>query len=448
MLWDRGVTRLRQEADTDRREKYEMERLKDDLLVAAVQTARTAELAERARIARDLHDHLGHELTAAGLALQAFDQLWKEGDEQAADMLAQAERRIAEGMAVLRATVSGIAPRQETGVGGLEEICRTLCDPAPELVVHGNAERIPAHAWSVLEACLKEGLTNALRHGAPGKVSVTLDVGPRIVRLCVHNEGSARKATARGAIGGGLGSSRPRAAKPPAAGTGRGRQPHDGRGQRLSPHLRPAAAGERAVKVLIVDDDPLVCQSLKVLLSREADIQVVGTANEGASALKACERTAPDAVLMDIRMPGMDGIEATRAIKSRWPGIHVVFLTTFSDDESVRAALQAGGEGYLLKSSPAAGMAQRLRALGADTAVIDSEVLKRLSEPDKEPLPGLTPRENEVAELVAQGCSNREIAERLFISEGTARNVLSIALEKLQLRDRTQLAIFYWRRRI
>jgi signal transduction histidine kinase len=194
LLWGRETARLRQEADADRREKYELTQLKEDLLVANVQTARTAELAERARIARDLHDHLGHELTAAGLALQAFDQLWKEGDPQAGDLLAQAERRIADGMGVLRATVRGIAPRHETGVGGLEEICRTLSDPAPELVVHGNAELVPSHAWSVLEPCLKEGLTNATRHGAQGKVLVTLDIGPRIVRLCVHNEAVAKEA--------------------------------------------------------------------------------------------------------------------------------------------------------------------------------------------------------------------------------------------------------------
>jgi two-component system, NarL family, response regulator LiaR len=110
--------------------------------------------------------------------------------------------------------------------------------------------------------------------------------------------------------------------------------------------------------------------------------------------------------------------------------------------------MPGGGEGYLLKSAPAAGMAQRLRALANDAAVIDPEVLKRLAEPDREPLPGLTPRENEVAQLVAQGCSNREIADQLFISEGTARNTLSLVLDKLQLRDRTQLAIFYWRRTI
>ncbi len=200
--------------------------------------------------------------------------------------------------------------------------------------------------------------------------------------------------------------------------------------------------------LLIVDDDPLVTQSLKVLLSREADIQVVGTASDGAHAVKACERSVPDAVLMDIRIPGMDGIEATRLIKQRWPAVHVVFLTTFTDDESVRTALQAGGDGYLLKSAPAAGMAQRLRALTTQTSVIDTAVLKRLTEPDGEPLPGLTPRENDVAALVAQGCSNREIADQLFIGEGTARNILSIVLEKLDLRDRTQLAIFYWRRRL
>lgn len=206
LLWGREAARLRQEADADRREKYEMARLKDDLLVANVQVARIAGLAERARIARDLHDHLGHELTAAGLALQAFDQLWKEGDVQAGELLSQAERRIAEGMAVLRSTVSGIAPPRETGVGGLEEICRGLTDPAPELVVHGNAELIPSHAWAVLEPCLKEGLTNAARHGAPGRVSVSLDIGPRIVRLCVHNEADgAGRAQARAAKGNGRG---------------------------------------------------------------------------------------------------------------------------------------------------------------------------------------------------------------------------------------------------
>jgi two-component system, NarL family, response regulator LiaR len=200
------------------------------------------------------------------------------------------------------------------------------------------------------------------------------------------------------------------------------------------------------VKVLIVDDDPLVAKSLKVLLSAEPDMEVVGTASDGTRALSACEKDQPDAILMDIRMPGMDGIEATRRIRGRWPAIHVMMLTTFEDDRSVRLALQAGAEGYLLKSAPVSGMAEKLRALAAGTAVLDADVFKRLAEPENTPVEGLSLRETEVMELVAQGCSNKEIADRLFISEGTARNVLSTVLEKLQLRDRTQLAIFYWRR--
>jgi NarL family two-component system response regulator LiaR len=200
------------------------------------------------------------------------------------------------------------------------------------------------------------------------------------------------------------------------------------------------------VKVLVVDDDALVSHSLKVLLSKEKDIQVIGTAADGVRAIAACERNRPDAVLMDIRMPGMDGIEATRRIKERWPRELVMILTTFQDDKSIYSALHAGADGYLLKSTPSSGMAKRLHALASGTSVVDAAVLKRLSDPVRAPLEGLTPRENDVAELVAQGCSNREIAEHLFISEGTARNILSVVLAKLGLRDRTQLAIRYWKR--
>jgi NarL family two-component system response regulator LiaR len=200
------------------------------------------------------------------------------------------------------------------------------------------------------------------------------------------------------------------------------------------------------VKILVVDDDALVTRSLRVLLSREADLHVIGTAGDGAAAVAFCERSLPDAVLMDIRMPGMDGVEATREIKRRWPGVRVVILTTFQDDESIRGALAAGADGYLLKSAPTAGMAQMLRATAAGTSVVDAAVLRRLGDAPRAPLEGLTPRESDVAELVAQGCSNREIAAQLFLGEGTVRNILSTALDKLGLRDRTQLAIRYWKR--
>jgi len=200
------------------------------------------------------------------------------------------------------------------------------------------------------------------------------------------------------------------------------------------------------IRVLIVDDQRLMREGLHTLLELEEGLQVAGEAGDGQAALEAYERLRPDVVLMDIRMPGMDGVEAAREIKRRWPGVRVVILTTFQDDDSIHRALQAGADGYLLKSTPSAGMAERLRALASGTSVVDTAVLRRLGDPPRRPLEGLTPRENDVAELVAQGCSNREIAEQLFISEGTARNVLSVVLDKLGLRDRTQLAIRYWKR--
>ncbi|WP_152655555.1 response regulator transcription factor [Oceanobacillus sp. CFH 90083] len=200
------------------------------------------------------------------------------------------------------------------------------------------------------------------------------------------------------------------------------------------------------MKIIIVDDDSMVYESLQLLFSREEDIQVVGTANNGAEAVKACEDAMPDAVLMDIQMPEMDGIQATREIKKRWPEVRVMMLTTFEDEQNIRLALLAGAEGYLLKSAPVEDMAQQLRALISGSSVLTADVLLRLTQPEKEGLDSLTAREQDILKLVAQGCSNKEIASQLFVSEGTVRNVISIILDKLEVRDRTQLALYYWRR--
>ncbi|WP_026477410.1 response regulator [Alkaliphilus transvaalensis] len=199
------------------------------------------------------------------------------------------------------------------------------------------------------------------------------------------------------------------------------------------------------MKIIIVDDDPLVCQSLQVLLSREKDIEVLSTANNGAEAIECCKNLLPDIILMDIQMPIMDGIQATRQIKQDWPSIKVMMLTTFQDEVNIRRALLAGAEGYLIKSTEVSKMAQQLRALNSGISILDPDVLKQLTQPEKKELNQLTPREQDIVKLVVQGMSNKEIAEALFISEGTVRNNLSIILDKLQLRDRTQLAIYYWR---
>lgn len=197
-LWARQLLRFQREADRDRRERYELESLKAELLAANLRVARMAELAERTRIARDLHDHAGHEITAAQLALDAFRRLWNEGDPQAGELLEQAVRRVAEGMKLIRRTVHDMAPEAAVGAGALEEICRRFAACGVDFSVHGDTAVVPIHAWGVLEPCLKEGLTNAVRHGEAARIEVSLDVGPHIVRLCVHNPTRGQTKEGRG----------------------------------------------------------------------------------------------------------------------------------------------------------------------------------------------------------------------------------------------------------
>lgn len=193
--------------------------------------------------------------------------------------------------------------------------------------------------------------------------------------------------------------------------------------------------------ILIVDDDPLICKSLALILAKEPDIKVAGIAGDGRQAVEMCEEKSPDLILMDIRMPEVDGIQATRLLKKRFPHIRVVMLTTFQDKPNIEMALKAGAEGYLLKTDRITDIAAKLRILAQGTAVMDSEVLKILTSPQISSLEPLTPREREVAELVTQGFTNREIAGHLFLSEGTVRNMLSVIMDKLNVKNRTQLSI-------
>lgn len=201
------------------------------------------------------------------------------------------------------------------------------------------------------------------------------------------------------------------------------------------------------IKIIIADDDRLILDSLGMIFSLEPDLEVVGLAADGNEAVFLCRRHKPDIVLMDIRMPQCDGIQATRMIKSELGQTRVVMLTTFNDEEYISAALQAGAEGYLLKSAPADGIIERLRAVNSGATVLEGSVAAQLTARgrDKRTIPTLTERENEVTYLIAQGYSNKEIAHLCHLGEGTVRNTISVILEKLSLRDRTQLAVRYWR---
>ena len=196
------------------------------------------------------------------------------------------------------------------------------------------------------------------------------------------------------------------------------------------------------MKLLLVDDDLDVLNSLEILLSSERSFDVVGKAENGEKALVLFGRLRPDIVLMDIRMPVMNGIETTAAIKKRWSDVKIIMLTTFKDFRHIHQALHAGAIGYLLKTDPVEKLVETIKAVYKGHAILSGEALKSLTGNINDDT--LSEREHGVVELIAHGYQNKEIAKRLFISEGTVRNVISVVLDKLYLRDRTQIAIYYW----
>jgi len=198
------------------------------------------------------------------------------------------------------------------------------------------------------------------------------------------------------------------------------------------------------MRLLIVDDDGLIRESLMLTLSLEDDIEIVGEAENGKDALQICKDTCPDIVLMDIRMPGVDGIGATQLIKDNCPSIKIMMLTTFADKASIQNALSAGADGYLLKTDETAAIAGKLRTLMSGSGVLDAHVLKQLTRPVNPLMDNLSVRERDITRLVAQGLTNKEIAAQLFLSEGTVRNKIMMIMEKLKVVNRTQLGVAYY----
>ena len=210
---------------------------------------------------------------------------------------------------------------------------------------------------------------------------------------------------------------------------------------------------DRPVKVLLVDDQTLVRAGFRVLLERGEGIEVVGEAADGAEAIEAVRRSRPDVVLMDIRMPVLDGLEATRRIVTdeRLAGVRVVMLTTYELDEYVFEALRSGASGFLLKDIDPADLRQAVRVVAGGDALLSPSVTRRLiaefaaraapKRADPERLAPLTGREREVMVLVAGGLSNGEIARQLFMSPATAKTHVSRAMAKLGARDRAQLVV-------
>jgi len=196
------------------------------------------------------------------------------------------------------------------------------------------------------------------------------------------------------------------------------------------------------MKILLVDDDALVLESLSIILKAHRAYDIVGLCENGQEALTFLTGHSVDVVLMDIEMPLMNGIEACAQITKQHPQVKVIMLTTFRDFKSVHQALQAGAKGYLLKTDDLKLQLDTIEQVSRGQAVFSQAALEAFTTQRRTSL--LTPRENECMELIAHGYANKEIASRMFVSEGTVRNMISVMLDKLECRDRTQLAIYYW----
>lgn len=207
-----------------------------------------------------------------------------------------------------------------------------------------------------------------------------------------------------------------------------------------------------SIRLMIVDDQRLMRQGLRTLLELEGGFEIVAEAGDGQAALDAYAELQPDVALMDIRMPGMDGVEVTRRLRQQWPDARVIILTTFNDDEYVFEALRVGALGYLLKDLSGQELANAVRTVAGGGALIDPSVARKVvaefarltppARPMNDGLPEpLTERELDVLRCLAQGLSNREIGNKLSLTEGTVKNYVTNVLQKIGARDRTQAAL-------
>lgn len=209
------------------------------------------------------------------------------------------------------------------------------------------------------------------------------------------------------------------------------------------------------IKIMIADDQELIRESLKIVLDLNADMEVVSLAENGKKVLELLNSARPDVILMDIRMPELDGVLCTKIVKEKFPDVKIIILTTFDDDEYVFYALKYGASGYLLKGCSVQELTAAIHTVMSGGSILNQSVITKVvklfsklaqtsiaMEVDDKNVAELNRTERNIASLVGRGLSNKEIAENLFLSEGTVRNALSSALSKLHLRDRTQLAIW------
>ncbi len=378
---------------------------------------------ERLRIARDLHDLLGHSLSVIALKSELAGRLLERDPARASREIDDIQTVTRQALAEVREAVQGY--RAQGLADALDAARSALRAAGIECELDPPPDRLPADVEAVLAWAVREGATNVVRHSGANRCSIRVRAEASRAAVEVEDNGASQEAIARS--GSGLTGLAERAQG--VHGTLEAGAPPRGR-------LPPAAhgpPGADVIRVLIAEDQAMVRGALVSLLSLEGDIEVVAEVDRGDAVLEAAERTRPDVALLDIEMPGQDGIAAAAELVRALPGTRVLILTTFGRPGYLRRALEQGASGFLLKDAPARELAAAVRSVHAGLRAVDpalaAEALAEGSSP-------LTAREAEVLAAAARHGSVADISRSLHLSEGTVRNYLSASMRKLGARNR------------
>ncbi|WP_144467693.1 helix-turn-helix transcriptional regulator [Bacillus toyonensis] len=410
------------------------------------QVERITLLEERDRLSKDLHDTMGHSYTSIIMGMETLrvELKSKEGEQQLDSLLQLARNSMEE----VRLYVHQLDLSQEslplaTTLQQLTEEFKKHAKVNVRTRIIGEEYMVSKQSKMTLYRSLQESLTNAVRHGNSTEIIVSLHFEPQQIRLDVEDNGCGVEEWKDGF---GLTAMKERVSQ------SQGRvivYSKKGEGTLISCVLpKQVQLANEQIRLCIVDDHSFIRESLHTILGGLEDLQVVGMAEDGERALELCERLKPDVVLMDLEMPNLDGIHATKMIKKKWPDIRVLILSTFQNTERAKEIIRNGADGYVLKSIDSRELAESIRLVYRGGTMITHDLFHRMWEENEETglfesrsdgiEYGLTKRELEILELLSQGSRYKTIASTLYLSNGTVRNYASNLYEKLGVKNREE----------
>ncbi|PFH82833.1 histidine kinase [Bacillus cereus] len=410
------------------------------------QVERITLLEERDRLSKDLHDTMGHSYTSIIMGMETLrvELKSKEGKQQLDSLLQLARNSMEE----VRLYLHQLDLSQEslplaTTLQQLTEEFKKHAKVNVRTRIIGEEYMVSKQSKMTLYRSLQESLTNAVRHGHSTEIIVSIHFEPQQIRLDVEDNGCGVEEWKDGF---GLTAMKERVSQ------SQGRvivYSKKGEGTLISCVLpKQVQLANEQIRLCIVDDHSFIRESLHTILGGLDDLQVVGMAEDGERALELCERLKPDVVLMDLEMPNLDGIHATKMIKKKWPDIRVLILSTFQNTERAKEIIRNGADGYVLKSIDSRELAESIRLVYRGGTMITHDLFHRMWEENEETglfesrsagiEYGLTKRELEILKLLSQGSRYKTIASTLYLSNGTVRNYASNLYEKLGVKNREE----------